>query len=210
MRSCPGGRQTERPDNDIEGNIMKVPGRRSFIYALTFLVLGAASPAWAKEKSEDELIAELASPKEAVVHKALLDLEKQYPTGTKALPTIKKLLADPRPAVKRKAARVLGVMHAEVDGTDLKNICTLLKAGDPQEVMDGLKALRGLKAESTVPEITPLLQNAHAGIVRDACRTLAVLGNKSTIPLLEPLAKSADPKIQKDAQDAIHDLQGKS
>ena len=56
--------------------------------------------------------------------------------GTKALPTIKKLLTDSRVKVRRKAARVLGAVHAEVDQDDVKNICALLKSSDPEEVTD--------------------------------------------------------------------------
>ena len=164
----------------------------------------------AKLKTEDELIAELAGPNEDKVADAMLKLEKQFPTSTKAFPEIKKLLRDPREKVRREAGRVLGALHAEVSETDLKNITAMFKATDPQEVMDALKSLRGLKAESTLPEIVPLLQNPNVGVVRDACRTLAVLGNKSHIAAIEPLLNHADAKVKKDAQDAIFALKAKS
>jgi HEAT repeat protein len=112
--------------------------------------------------------------------------------------------------VRRKAARVLGILHADVDQTDLKNICALLEASDPAEVMDGLKALRGLKASETVPQILPLLKHSNTGVLRDACRTLAVLGNKDVIPSIEPLLKHSHAAVKKDAQDAIFLLQSKS
>src|SRR3954467_7338739 len=89
-------------------------------------LLALTSSVSAKDKSEDELITELASPKEGTVTDALLQLEKHYPTSTKAVPTMKKLLTDSRVRVRRKAARVLGVLHAEVAPDDIKNICALL------------------------------------------------------------------------------------
>ena len=195
----------------IQELILNKITQRSFILALAVGVLAlAVSPVHAaKVKTEDELIADLSSPQEKVVFSALQQLEKQYPTSTKAFPEMKKLLTDPRVKIRCKSARVLGALHAEVDATDLKNICAMFKANERNEVTEALKALRGLKAESTVPEILPLLQNSNPFIVRDACRTLAVLGNQSTIPAIEPLLKSPDAKIQKDAQDAIFALKAK-
>jgi HEAT repeat protein len=73
-----------------------------------------------------------------------------------------------------------------------------------------LKSLRGLKAESTVRDILPLLHDKDLGVVRDACRTLAVLGNKDHIPQIEPLLKHANTKVRADAQDAIFKLKSKS
>jgi len=152
----------------------------------------------------------LDSPNENKVTDALLKLEKQYPTSTKAFPTMKKLLKDPRAKVRRKAARVLGVLHAEVDQENLKDICALLKGSDPREVMDGLIALRGLKAESVIPDILPYLKHSNSNVIRDACRTLAVLGKKELIPDIEPLVNHSDPKVKLDAQDAIFKLRAKS
>ena len=156
------------------------------------------------------MIAELASPKEGVVTDSLLALEKKFPTSTKAFPTIKGLLDDPRAKVRRKAARVLGTLHAEVSDSDLQKIAKQLKSADNLEVMDALKSLRGLKAQSVLPEITPLLNHGTPNVVRDACRTVATLGNKDSIPALEPLLKSPNPKIQKDAADAIYQLKAKA
>ena len=178
---------------------------------LVLAVLTVASPLQAaKIKTEDELISDLGAAKPGTVTDALLQLERQFPTSTKAMPIIKGLLKDPRPEVRCKAARVLGALHAEEDQADLKNIYALLKASDSKEVMEGLKALRGLKAPDAVPEILPLLKDSTANVVRDACRTLAVLGNKDTIPAIEPLLQHSDPKVQKDAQDAIFALRSKS
>ena len=187
--------------------------KRSFLIALAAGVfVFAASPTHAakKVKTEDDLIADLASPKEDVVADAMLKIEKQFPTSTKAIPEIKKYLGDNRAKVRRKAARVIGVLHADVTSEEIKTICALLKATEQREVMDGLIALRGLKAAEALPEITPLLNHAAPGVIRDACRTIAVLGSKEHIALIEPLLKHADPKVQLDAQDAIFKLKAKS
>jgi HEAT repeat protein len=160
-------------------------------------------------ESEDEIVAQLASSKERDVINALEQVEKQYPATTKAIPDVKKLLADPRIKVKRKAARVLGVIHADVDETDIENICTLLKSSDVDTIIDGLKALRGLKAQSAIPQILPLLKNANNNVKRDSMRTLAVLGDKSLIPDIKPLLTYPDLAVQKDAADAIAILKEK-
>jgi hypothetical protein len=106
----------------------------------------------------------------------------------------------------------LGALHAEVSDDDIKAICSLLKSGTTEEVIDGLKALRGLKAPQAVAQITPLLKETgrHPNVIRDACRTLAVLGNKSIIPEIEPLLNSPNAAIKRDAQDAIYALKSKS
>jgi HEAT repeat protein len=190
---------------------MNYLSKRSFIGMLALAVLALSQTISSEAPpSEAALIADLASPKEGTVTSALAKLEKEYPTSTTMLPAIKKLLADPRPKVQRKAARVLGALHAPVEQTDVKNICTMLKASDVDEVTDALKALRGLNAPSAVPEILPVLKSSTPNLVRDACRTLAVLGDKSIIPSIEPLLKDPNPKVQKDAQDAIFALKAKS
>lgn len=186
--------------------------QRSFLVALAcgVFALTTVSVHAAKVKTEDELIADLASPKEDEVASTMLKLEKQFPTSPKTIAAVKKYLGDNRAKVRRKAARVIGVLHAEVTSEEIKTICALFKASDHREVMDGLIALRGLKAAEALPEITPLLKHEAPNVVRDACRTIAVLGNKEHIPLIEPLLKHADPKVQKDAQDAIFTLKNKS
>jgi HEAT repeat protein len=178
--------------------------------ALMSLVLNTSTPLYAATADEDKLIADLSSPNEPVVTKALLKLEKQYPTSTKPFPAAKKLLTDSRPMVQRKAARYLGALHAKLDSAEIDSVCAFLKSSDPKVVMDGLKTLRGLEAPQTVPQIIPCLKNSDPYVMRDACRTLAVLGNKDAIPSIEPLLQNPNPKVQKDAQDAIHALQTKS
>jgi HEAT repeat protein len=174
-------------------------------------VLTMPSLLWAaKVRPEDELISDLASEKAATVTVALQQLEKNYPTSPKALPIIKGLLKDPRSEVRCKAARVLGAVRADVSDADIAAICALLKAGDPKEVGDGLKALRGLNAPGAVPNILPLLKDADTHTVRDACRTLAVLANKDVIPSIEPLLNHSDKAVRKDAQDAIDKLRAKT
>lgn len=187
--------------------------QRSFLVALACSVLTfAVAPAHAAKKgaTEDDLIADLASPKESVVTSAMLKLEKEHPTSTKAIGEIKKYLADNRPAVRRKAARVLGAIHADVTSAEIKTICALLKGTEPREVMDGLIALRGLKAAEALPEILPLLQHSDLKVIGDACRTVAVHGSKSNIPAIEPLLKHPNAKVQKEANDAIFALKNKS
>jgi HEAT repeat protein len=181
------------------------------IWMVLLAVLAFTFPAQGKpEKTEEELIADLSSRNEDKVVDTLLALERQYPTSTKAFPTIKKLLTDSRAKVRRKAARVLGVLHADVDEQNLNDICAMLKASDPREQMDALISLRGLKAQSKIPEILPLLDSPTPNVIRDACRTLAELGNKDLIPKIEPLLKHADKKVQTDAQDAIYKLKAKA
>jgi HEAT repeat protein len=184
----------------------------AFLTAMVTITFTSTLPApvLGAPPTEDRLIADLASPNEKKVVDALLKLEKEYPNSTKAFPTMKALLKDSRPKVRRKAARVLGVLHAEVDADNVKAICALLKAQDTQEIIDGLKALRGLKAPESVAEILPLLKHSHPNVIRDSCRTLAVLGNKDLIPSIEPLLKHPNAAVVKDAQDALFILRGKS
>jgi HEAT repeat protein len=173
-------------------------------------MIASASPLLAGEKTEEQLIAELSSPDASKVANAMQDLEKRFPTSTNAFATMRKMLTDPREKVRRKAGRVLGVLHAEVNEQNIKDICTMLKAPSIDEQIDALKSLRGLKAPSAVPEILPMLKSPNLNVMRDACRTLAVLGNKDSIPAIEPLLKHPDTKVQKDAQDAIFALNSKS
>jgi HEAT repeat protein len=176
------------------------------IQMLTVGMIVAALPLRANAATEDQLIRDLDSWKESVVTSALQKLEKEYPTSTKAFPAMKKLLTDNRDKVRRKAARVLGVLHADVSDADIKAIATMLKASDPQEVIDALKSLRGLKAAQAVPDILPLLKSNTPNVIRDACRTLAVHGSKDIIPSIEPLLTHPSAAVKADAQDAIFKL----
>jgi HEAT repeat protein len=69
--------------------------------------------------------------------------------------------------------------------------------------------LRGLKAQSAIPQILPLLDNPDSNVKRDSCRTLAVLGDSSLIPSIKPLLTYPDLDVQKDAADAISILKEK-
>jgi HEAT repeat protein len=177
---------------------------------LTIVVAGLvlATNVSAKEKTEAELLKDLDSPKPGVVTDALQKIEKEYPNSAAGIAKTKQLLTDNRPPVRRKAARVLGVLHTDLTAQEMQSVVALLK-GDSQEQMDGLKALRGLKAQSTIPDILPLLKSPAPGVTRDACRTLAVLGNKDVIPSIEPLLSSPNKGVAKDAQDAIFALKNK-
>ena len=184
--------------------------KRCFIVALAIGAFAFSTfSTQAKDKTEDELIAALSSPKEKTVINAMLEMEKLYPASTRCQDAIKPFLADNRKPVVRKAARVLGVMNAPVSEADLKNIVALLKGPEKNEIIDGLKALRGLKAQSTIPEILPLLENKDKNVIRDSIRTLAVLGDKSLVPKIEPFMSYPDLAVQKDAADALTILKQK-
>jgi HEAT repeat protein len=155
------------------------------------------------------MMADLASPDPRVVLNALGDIQDQQHSSTNTIAVVRRLLSDPRPSVRRKAARVLGEIHAPVDKDDLGAICRMLKSYDPAEADDALKTLRALNARETVPEITPLLKSSRALLIRDACRTLAVLGNKDLIPLIEPLLQHPVADVKKEAQAAIAALRDK-
>lgn len=173
-------------------------------------MLGLATTSCASiDKTAEQYIADLGSPRENVVENALDEIEKHYPTSLAAQAKIKTLLMDERIHVKRKAARTLGNAHAEVNETDIKNIATLLDAKDAATIIDGLKSLRNLKAQSTVPKIIPLLQNLNHSVIRDSIRTLAALGDEKLIPILQPFLTFPDENVQKDAAYAIELLKTK-
>ena len=167
---------------------------------------------WAPElraKTEEELIAELASGDASVVRSALGKLEGSYAASAKAQAAVKRLVRDSRPDVRRKAARVLGAMHAPVESSTVQDLCALLDGPTPDEVSDGLKALRGLKAPEAVPRIVATLRHPDGNVVRHACRTLAVLGNAEVIPALSVLLHNAEPEVTDEAKAAIRKLQAK-
>jgi HEAT repeat protein len=162
-----------------------------------------AFPLFAGTMTEQAILADLDSPKDKVVLNAFAHFEDDHRDSAPAMAKVKGLLADARPLVREKAARVLGAIHADVSDDDLKNITTMLSSPEKREVIQALKALRGLKAESTVPKIVPLLQNPDQNIKRDACRTLAVIGTKDNLKDIEPLIKDPDKAVVEDAQKAI-------
>lgn len=171
--------------------------------ALVVLSLLLASPLLAGGKPEAEWMAQLASPEEDKVVKALQGLEKEYPDSDAARAKTIEMLKDSREKVRRKAARVLGALHAKVDKKVLAEITPLLESPNKDTVLDGLKALRGLEAASTVPKIVPLLQSPDDNIKRDACRTLAEIADDKVIPKIEPLLNDPNKKVQEDARLAI-------
>jgi HEAT repeat protein len=190
-----------------------MPTRLARTFAISLLLAGISLslslPAFASKKSEEELIAILASPDEGKVTGALQDLEKQYPDSPTARAKIASMLKDPREKVQRKAARVLGALHAPVDKKILADITPLLKSPNKDAVIDGLKALRGLDAASSVPQILPLLASPDENIKRDSCRTLAEIGDASLVPKIEPLLSDPNKKVQEDARDAIARLKAR-
>ncbi|HVO51870.1 MAG TPA: HEAT repeat domain-containing protein [Thermoanaerobaculia bacterium] len=178
--------------------------------ALTLVFAALSLPALASKKTEEELIALLNSPDEGKVTGALQDLEKGYPESKTAQAAVVSKLKDPREKVQRKAARVLGAIHAPVDKKILADITPLLKSPNKDAVIDGLKALRGLDSKSTIPEILPLLKSPDENIKRDSCRTLAEIGDASLVPKIEPLLNDPNKKVQIDANDAIAKLKSRA
>jgi HEAT repeat protein len=195
---------------------------RPFIFSLATLalvILASYSSSAAPSKSEADLIYMLKSPNYKDVIDALDRLPKWYPYSTNAVAVIKEILVlrapvyspyEPKNIVTRKAARALGNYHATLTPDELKVIYELFMAPhDPDSIMDGLKALRGMHAPEAVPQILPMLRDPNTHVVRDACRTLAVLGNRDIIPYIQPLLAHPAGDVRADAKDAIAKLQVK-
>ena len=172
-------------------------------------LLLTAAPALGAARSEDEWIAQLASADEGKVTSALQGLEKNYPESPRARAKIIEKLTDPREKVRRKAARVLGAIHAEVDRKALDEMAALLDSKEKDAVIDGLKGLRGVNAGAIVPRILPLLKSPDENIKRDACRTLAEVAGPSVIPQIQPLLDDPNPKVRQDAHEAVARLKEK-
>ena len=189
-----------------EENHMSSRFARALSMALLFAAISLSLPAFASKKTEEEWIAQLSSTDEGKVTGALQGLEKEYPDSPTARAKIISMLRDPREKVQRKAARVLGAIHAKVDAKVLAEITPLLKSTNKDAVIDGLKALRGLDAASAVPQILPLLSSADENIKRDACRTLAEIAGPSAVSKIEPLLDDPNKKVQEDARAAIEKL----
>lgn len=185
-------------------------GNRYGIAAAGLVAMLLVAPiSWAKEKTRDDVAADMASSDESKVYSALQTFEKQYSSDAGLREKALALLADSRPKVKRKAARVFGALGAKLSEGQLREVESLLSASDKDTIIDGLKALRGLENRHDVAPILPLLQNPDANVKRDSCRTLAVIADKSVVPKIEPLLKDPDKKVQADAQAAIDALKGK-
>jgi len=179
---------------------------RAFSLTLLFAAISFSFSALASKKTEEEWIAQLSSTDEGKVTGALQGLEKEYPDSPTARAKIISMLKDPREKVQRKAARVLGAIHAKVDAKVLAEITPLLKSANKEAVVDGLKALRGLDAASAVPQILPLLASPDENIKRDACRTLAEIAGPSAVSKIEPLLNDPNKRVQEDARAAIEKL----
>jgi HEAT repeat protein len=186
-----------------------MPTRLARTLALSLLFAAFSLPAFASKKTEEEWIAQLASSDEGKVTSALQGLEKEYPDSPTARAKIVSMLKDPREKVQRKAARVLGAIHASVDAKVLADITPLLKSPNKDAVIDGLKALRGLESKPAIPQILPLLASPDENIKRDSCRTLAEIGDASLVPKIEPLLSDPNKKVQEDARDAIARLKAR-
>ena len=177
---------------------------------LASLLLWTACETTPVDNSQEALMQRMQSSNPDIAAAAMQSWEKTYPTSTNAFGILRSRLSDPSSKVRRKAGRVLGILHAEVSQADIDAICAMLTSTDTAEVIDALKSLRGLKAPSAVEKILPLLDSPVRNVVRDSCRTLAVLGGPDLIPKLEPLLTHPEPAVRQDAQDAIFILRGKS
>ena len=197
--------------------------RRSFSAVLVIAIVLLAPPFAnaAPRKSEAELIKMLASTDYQTVIDALDRLPNWYPQSTNAIPQIRKLLCTqlnvsrvPSNLISRKAARALGNYHATLDWDDLKIFLGFIRSSNVDDVMDGLKALRGLKEPPDIEhniaaEVVLLLKDKEIHIVRDAIRTLGTLGNKEVIPAIEPFLKHMRVDVRNDAREAIAAIQKK-
>jgi HEAT repeat protein len=192
-----------------EVKYMLTRSARALVLSVLFAAISFSFSALGAKKTEEEWIAQLSSPDEGKVTSALQGLEKEYPDSPTARAKIVSMLKDPREKVQRKAARVLGAIHAKVDAKTLADITPLLKSTNKDAVVDGLKALRGLDAEAAVPQILPLLSSPDENIKRDACRTLAEIAGPSAIAKIEPLLHDPNKKVQEDARVAIEKLKMK-
>lgn len=188
---------------------MKTSVQCKLLGVLWALLMAIALPVSGAEKSEAAAIAALSDKMESRVTAAMQEIEKKFPNSVEGVAKIKSMLGDSRVKVRRKAARVIGTLHADVTEAELKSIAALLKGSTPEEVIDGLKSLRGLKSQPVIPEIKALLTHATPNVVRDACRTLSEIGGKDLIPAIEPLLNHANAAVKKDAQDAIFKLKNK-
>jgi hypothetical protein len=185
---------------------------------LAMLILPAGISSAAPRKTEGQLIEMLRSQNYKTVIDALDRVPDWYPHSTNAIPVIKEILIKRAPVISpyvspnivtRRAARALGDYHATLTSDELIVIYEFFMSHDPDSIMDGLKALRGMNAPEAVPQIVPMLKDPNDHVVRDSCRTLAVLGNKEIIPQIEPLLSHPSSSVRKDAKDAIAALKAK-
>lgn len=178
-------------------------------FALLFALATFVFQAPAAEKTEAAAIAALSDKNADKVAMAMQEIEKKFPTSVEGIAKIKSMLTDDREKVRSKAARVLGVLHADLTEEQLKSVAAMLNGKTDKEIMEALKALRGLKSKPVIPQITALLNHKTPNVVRDACRTLSEIGGKDLIPAIEPLLNHANAAVKKDAQDAIFKLKNK-
>lgn len=173
------------------------------------------------KKTEAELIGMLRSTDYQKAIDALDRLPDWYPNSTTAVLEIRQLLGStvnergvPKNILSRKAARALGNYGATLGEDDMKVFVGFIRSSDIDDVMDGLKALRGLKQSpeserKLCAEIVLLLKDKETHVVRDAMRTLGALGNKDVIPALEPFLKHMRLDVKRDAREAIAAIQKK-
>lgn len=113
-----------------------------------------------------------------------------------ALPTLRKLLADPAPRVRAWAARALGIVGGE---EDLALLRPLLDDGDPGPLIQALRSARALaangKAKSIAdwaPRLRALLDDPRPGVRMSAVETSGVWGSPELNGLLEARVTSGE------------------
>lgn len=190
---------------------MNTMTKNLFLALIALGVVTAPATLLAKERTEAEYIKLMDEKDEGDVASAMMGIEKNFPTSEAGVAKIRKMLVtDNRIVVKRKAARVLGVLHTELNADEAAAIFSLLKNSEKFAVMDGLKALRGLNVKGATDAILPLLNHADLNVIRDSLRTLSEIGGKDLVPKIEPLLNHADKAVKKDAQDALFKLKQKN
>lgn len=95
-----------------------------------------------------------------------------------ALPTLRKLLADPQPRVRAWAARALGIVGGE---EDLALLRPLLEDGDPGPLIQALRSARALvagkkaqPAEGWAPRLRALMDDPRPGVRASAIEAAGV------------------------------------
>ena len=109
----------------MEKQCTALPARLSILWLLLFVTFTTDFKLFGSS-SENDVVAALGSTKEGRVLNALQYLEKQPPQSEAILSKVRELLRDPREKIRRKAARVLGILRAAVTQDDLEAIRKML------------------------------------------------------------------------------------
>ncbi|MBI5359893.1 MAG: HEAT repeat domain-containing protein [Planctomycetes bacterium] len=150
------------------------------------LVRGFALIALAQTKAEGsyEIMLECANDKKSDDFKAFGIIALGILNDAKAVPELKKVLADKRAAefVKNAALIALGMLKAKDTIKELMDIVKSVKESETKRDYT-LIALGMIGDEIVVPEITELFKNSDKtpNIYRDCCYSLAMLGQHKVV-----------------------------